>query len=93
MKPFSESIRRAVIAACVALAPLAASAHPGHLDQPVHGVAQAIAHLLSEPDHLAMIAAAVAIGLLARRITRRGRGEAEGLARRDPDTDHRPRSR
>lgn len=93
MNTFADSIRRAAIPLAVALSPIAASAHPGHLDQPVHGFAQAIAHLLTEPDHLALIAAAVAIAVLASRRMRRRSRERDDRAGRADIADDRPRSR
>jgi hydrogenase/urease accessory protein HupE len=58
--------------AFAALVPSAALAHPG--DHSHAGVAANLHHLLTEPDHLAMLAAAVlAVALLA--YLRKGRAE------------------
>lgn len=45
----------------------AASAHPGHAEASAMGLWEALVHLLTQPDHLALlVGAAVAVGLLIR---------------------------
>ena len=68
------AIRPAIAATLLAL-PLAAFAHPGDH----HGGFPSLAHLLTEPDHLAILLGAVAIGYF---IHRRVRG-ARARMRRD----------
>jgi hydrogenase/urease accessory protein HupE len=59
---------RAAVPAALALALTLgaglAQAHPGHADPSAHQMAfvQAVVHLLTEPDHLALLAAAVVGG-------------------------------
>jgi hydrogenase/urease accessory protein HupE len=49
-----------------------ALAHPGHVETPVGGGwLEQIVHLLTEPDHLALLALAVGVALVARRLARR----------------------
>ena len=55
-----------------------ALAHPGHDTAPAMSLMQGLAHLLTQPDHLGMLAVAVGIGVLALRSLR-------GKARRDAD--------
>jgi hypothetical protein len=48
-----------------ALASCAALAHPGHDTAPAMSTLDFVLHLLSQPDHLGALAAAVVIGALA----------------------------
>lgn len=70
---------RHLVATNVLALPLAAFAHPGEH----HGGIPSLAHILTEPDHLAMILGAGAIGYF---IYRRVRGQ-RARARRDERTD------
>ena len=73
LAPFVVSLRSRALGLTLAALPAIASAHPGH-----HGAdwLQAVMHLLSEPDHLAAGALALAIAvwgiraLLSRRAAR-----------------------
>jgi hydrogenase/urease accessory protein HupE len=68
--------RKAIHQAAIAMASLAAAAawgHPNHADPGTHTT---ILHLLTEPDHLLMIVAAVGVGIWAVR-RRRGAGEKQ----------------
>ena len=62
--------------------PVAAFAHPG--DHP--GGFASLAHLLTEPDHLAMLLGAVALGYFIHRRVRQQRAQR----RRDQGPDQRP---
>jgi len=62
--------------------PVAAVAHPGEH----HGGFASLAHLLTEPDHLAMILGAVAVGVFIYRKVRHQRARQ----RRDQGPDQRP---
>jgi hypothetical protein len=55
--------------------PLLAWAHPGHDSAPAMGWFEGLGHLLSQPDHLGMLGAALllALALLLRRQRSRGR--------------------
>lgn len=55
------------IAALLAIAPLAAGAHPGHDVAPPLGFVEGLAHLLAQPGHVAMLAGALLVGVLALR--------------------------
>lgn len=61
-----KTFQRALIAA-VALATTAAWGHPNHAEQ---GANTTLLHLLTEPDHLLVLLAAVGVGIWA---VRRGR--------------------
>ncbi len=74
----ATSVRRAAPALPSLLAAGTALAHPGHDTAPAMSFMQGLAHLLTQPDHLGMLAAAVAIGVLALRSLR-------GKARRRTD--------
>jgi hydrogenase/urease accessory protein HupE len=52
------------------LASAAALAHPGHTTAPAMGFWQGLVHVLSEPDHLGMLMAALVIGVIAVRTAR-----------------------
>jgi hydrogenase/urease accessory protein HupE len=69
-----NALQRAAIAVAAAGA-LAAYGHPNHADA---GANTTFLHLVTEPDHLLMIFAAVAVGLWAAR-----RRSASRKARRD----------
>jgi hydrogenase/urease accessory protein HupE len=74
----APSVRRVALALPSLLASGAALAHPGHDTAPSLGFLQGLMHLLTQPDHLGMLAAAVVIGVAAlrsvrRRATRAGR--------------------
>lgn len=51
---------RKFVAACIAFTPISALAHPGEHRQ---GLLATLVHLLTEPDHLAMAAIALLIGI------------------------------
>lgn len=83
----------ALVALSAALGAAPAWAHPG--DHGMLGLVASLAHLAGEPDHLAIAAGAVAVGvLLARRVfARRRRGvrpAASSAASRRP-ASHRTR--
>lgn len=80
MRP-APTIRNTTAGILLAL-PLAAFAHPG--DHP--GGFASLAHLLTEPDHLAMLLGAVALGFFIHRRLRRQRAQR----RRDQGPDRRP---
>jgi hydrogenase/urease accessory protein HupE len=48
-------------------APLAGWAHPGHDSAPALGFFEGLAHLLTQPDHIAMLMAGAVVGVLALR--------------------------
>ncbi|THD62361.1 hypothetical protein [Phenylobacterium sp.] len=54
-----KTLARAVLAALLATIPATALAHPG--DHSNMTLAQAAQHMLTQPDHLSMIALAVAL--------------------------------
>ena len=60
---------------------VAAVAHPGHAATPAFGFVEGLVHLLTEPDHLALLMLAVVIGVAAARACRARRD-----ARRDAST-------
>ncbi|MGC2164703.1 MAG: HupE/UreJ family protein [Gallionella sp.] len=51
---------RKFVIACIALTPMSALAHPGEHHQ---GLMATLVHLLTEPDHLAMAAITLLIGI------------------------------
>jgi hydrogenase/urease accessory protein HupE len=63
---------------------VAAQAHPGHDATPTLGFFEGLVHLLTQPDHLAMLAIAVVLGRAATRAWR---------ARRTSGRDSTPRRR
>jgi hydrogenase/urease accessory protein HupE len=75
-----------------ALSAMAAMAHPGHDATPTYGFFEGLVHLLTEPDHLAMLAIAVVLGMAgarawrARRTT--GRSTRRNLRRDQPPHRH-----
>jgi hydrogenase/urease accessory protein HupE len=50
-----------------------AFAHPGHADAPAMGVLQALQHLLTQPDHLAVLALGAGVAAWALRAWRQQR--------------------
>jgi hydrogenase/urease accessory protein HupE len=74
----TAAVRRAAAPALLA-AVSAALAHPGHDTAPTMGFVEGLLHLLTQPDHAAMLVLAVAAGVAgarawhARRVQRRGR--------------------
>ena len=72
------AIRHAIAAMCLAL-PMAAFAHPGDH----HGGFPSLVHLLTEPDHLAMILGAAFIGYFIHRRVRGQRARARRHERPD----------
>jgi hydrogenase/urease accessory protein HupE len=78
----ATSMRRAALALPGLLVSGAALAHPGHDTAPAMGFWQGLAHLLNQPDHLGMLAAAVAIGVLALRSRRGGARRGNRTGRR-----------
>jgi hydrogenase/urease accessory protein HupE len=66
----------------VALSAGAALAHPGHDSTPMLGLLEGLVHLLTEPDHLAMLAIAVIAGVAGARAWR-----ARRASRRDSPAD------
>jgi hydrogenase/urease accessory protein HupE len=71
MTTVATSVRRAALALPGLLAAGTALAHPGHDTAPAMSVWQGLLHLLTQPDHLGMLAAAVGIGVVALRAWRR----------------------
>jgi hydrogenase/urease accessory protein HupE len=59
-------------ALCLTVA-LPALAHPGHDDHAEMGLLEGLWHLLTQPDHLAMLLGAVAMGVVLVRQLRRRR--------------------
>lgn len=53
-----------------ALPAIAAIAHPGHDATPAFGFFEGLVHMLTEPDHLAMLAIAVVLGVAGGRAWR-----------------------
>jgi hydrogenase/urease accessory protein HupE len=72
MTTVASSVRRAVLALPGLLASGAVLAHPGHDTAPAMGFWQGLEHLLTQPDHLGMLLAALGIGVFAVRAWRRG---------------------
>ena len=70
--------RKAVQRAVIAIATLCAAAAWGHPNHAEPGAQTTLLHLLTEPDHLLAIIAAVGVGIWAVR-----RGRAGGKERRD----------
>jgi hydrogenase/urease accessory protein HupE len=72
MNVVQSLLKPQAVAAWAALTSLAlpVAAHPGHAEEPVAGLMANLAHLLTEPDHLALLALAVAVGVVARRLQR-----------------------
>jgi urease accessory protein len=58
-----------------------ALAHPGHDTAPALGFFEGLVHLLTQPDHVAMLGSAIVVALAARRAWR-ARREAHRRARR-----------
>jgi hydrogenase/urease accessory protein HupE len=50
--------------------PLAGWAHPGHDSAPALGFFEGLVHVLTQPDHLAMLAGGVVVAVLALRTLR-----------------------
>lgn len=77
MTTVATSARRAAFLLPGLLAAGTALAHPGHDTAPAMGFWQGLEHLLTQPDHLGMLVAALGIGVFAwrswRRESRRGR--------------------
>ncbi len=71
LSPMAASLRPRALGLMLAALPAIASAHPGH-----HGSdwLQAVMHLLSEPDHLAAGALALALAVWGSRVLLRRRG-------------------
>lgn len=60
--------------ALLSVTPLLAWAHPGHDSAPAMGWFEGLVHLLTQPDHLGMLGAALLLALaLLRRQRSRGR--------------------
>lgn len=59
--------RRAALWATGLAATGAAQAHPGHDSAPSMGFIDGLMHLLTQPDHLWILAGAVALGVMAAR--------------------------
>jgi hydrogenase/urease accessory protein HupE len=70
MMTFTPSARRAAAVLPGLLPCTAALAHPGHDSAPAMGFFEALLHLLTQPDHLGMLAVAVGIGVIAVRAAR-----------------------
>lgn len=70
LAPIAVSLRPCALGLTLAALPAIASAHPGH-----HGAdwLQAVMHLLSEPDHLAAGALALALAVWGSRVLLRRR--------------------
>jgi len=68
------AIRHAVAGTLLALPTAVAFAHPGEH----HGGFASLVHLLTEPDHLAMILGAAALGYFIHRRVRRQRAQRRG---------------
>jgi hypothetical protein len=59
------SLARRTAGLLPALASSVALAHPGHDTAPAMGALDFVLHLLSQPDHLGALAAALVIGVVA----------------------------
>ena len=57
-----------------------AFAHPGHDTAPAMGFFEGLAHLMTQPDHVAMLGGALVAALVARRVWR-GRRDARRARR------------
>lgn len=66
------------LAASLAALPGAALAHPGPHGG---GLLEALLHLLGEPDHLAMLGGAIAVGLLLARLAAAARARRRARVR------------
>jgi hydrogenase/urease accessory protein HupE len=67
----TTTARRGVAAVAVTLATWAAQAHPGHDAVPTSGLLDLLRHLLTEPDHLALLGGAALAVVAVRRAMRR----------------------
>ena len=67
MTTVATSVRRAAFMLPGLLASGAALAHPGHDTAPAMGFWQGLEHLLTQPDHLGMLVAALGVGVIALR--------------------------
>ena len=72
MTTVSTSVRRAALVLPGLLAAGTALAHPGHDTAPAMGFWQGLEHLLTQPDHLGLLVAALGVGVFALRAWRRG---------------------
>lgn len=72
---------RILASAVLAATGASAFAHPGHDTAPAMGFFEGLAHLMTQPDHVAMLGLAVVIGVAARRAWR-GRRAASRRERR-----------
>lgn len=54
----------------LAATPLASWAHPGHDTAPALGFFEGLVHLLTQPDHAAMLVGGVVVAVLARQALR-----------------------
>ena len=82
--PLNHKLRAAmgprVVAALVSgLAAGTAAAHPGHTATPTLGFMDSVVHLLTQPDHVAMLVLAVVVGVAGAKAWR-----ARRAARRSP---------
>jgi hydrogenase/urease accessory protein HupE len=89
--PFDFTARigaRLAAGTVTALAATAAMAHPGHDATPAYGFFEGLVHLLTEPDHLAMLAVAVVLGLAGARAWRARRTTGRTTRRNLPPHRH-----
>ena len=76
MNHFAPGVRRGARTLAAGLAPFltlaagSAAAHPGHGAEPSFGFFEGLVHLLTEPDHLALLALAVGTAVLVVRHVR-----------------------
>ena len=69
-----SALQRAAAVVAIGISAAGASlAHPGHDTAPPMGWGEGLAHLLSQPDHIAMLVGAVAAGVVAARVWRAAR--------------------
>jgi urease accessory protein len=77
-------LRRAAVPAALLLAAGVASAHPGHGAPSFDGLLATLRHLLTEPDHVALLAVVVAAAWAGTRAWRSRRAGDDSQRRRQP---------
>jgi hydrogenase/urease accessory protein HupE len=73
-----------VVPLLAAFAPGTALAHPNHVHAPLAGFWANVAHLLSEPDHVALLVAALVVAVIGARALRQRRNGERGAEHRGP---------